>query len=54
MQGRKPIRAEWKVFEQNNLDSRDWLVQKVNSACLQIINKTSGEVKTISTEIVED
>jgi hypothetical protein len=52
--GRKPIRAEWKIFEQNNLDSREWLVQKVNSNYLQIINKTSGEVKTISTVIVED
>lgn len=52
MQGRKPIRAEWKIFEQSGLDSRDWLVQKVTSTHLQIINKTTGEEKKIPVDEV--
>lgn len=47
MQGRKPYREEWKIFEQNNLDSREWLVQKVTSDNLQIVHKQSGEEKVI-------
>ena len=47
MQGRKPIRAEWGIFEHNGLDSRDWLVQKATNTYLQIINKTTGEEKKI-------
>ena len=54
MQGRKPTRAEWKIFEQSNLDSREWWVQKATTSYLQIVNKTTGEVKTISAELVED
>lgn len=47
MQGRKPYREEWKIFEQNNLDSREWLVQKVTPDNLQIVHKQSGEEKVI-------
>ena len=48
MQGRKPIRAEWKIFEQNGLDSREWLVQKATTDHLQIVNKSTGKVQIIS------
>ena len=47
MQGRKPYREEWKIFEQNGLNSREWLVQKVSVDTLQIIHKQSGEEKEI-------
>ena len=47
MQGRKPIRAEWHIFEQNGLDSRDWLVQKATNTYLQIVHKSTNEEKTI-------
>lgn len=47
MQGRKPYREEWKIFEYNGLDSREWLVQKVNSDTMQIVHKQSGEMKVI-------
>ena len=53
MQGRKPIRSEWKIFEQNGLDSRDWLVQKATNSYLQIVNKTTGEEKKIPAELAE-
>ena len=52
MQGRKPIRAEWKIFEQNGLDSREWLVQKATNTYLQIVNKATGEEKTIPVDEV--
>ena len=47
MQGRKPVRTEWKIFEYNGLDSREWLVQKATNTYLQIVSKTTSEVKTI-------
>lgn len=47
MQGRKPYREEWKIFEKNNLDSREWLVQKANTWTMQIVNKETGEVKVL-------
>jgi hypothetical protein len=50
MQGRKAVRTEWKIFERNGLDSREWLVQKVATDHLQIVNKATGEVKTIPTD----
>lgn len=48
MQGRKPVRTEWKIFEYNNLDSREWLVQKATNTYLQVVNKTTGEEKSIN------
>ena len=47
MKGRKPYREEWKIFQQHNLDSRDWLVQKVTTWTMQIIHKDSGEIKVL-------
>lgn len=47
MQGRKPTRTEWKVFEHSGLDSREWLVQKSTESYLQIIHRKTGEVKQI-------
>ena len=47
MQGRKPYREEWKIFERFGLDSREWLVQKANTWVMQIINKNTGEVKVL-------
>jgi len=52
MQGRKVIRSEWKIFEKNGLNSREWLVQKATSTYLQIVNKETGEVKIL--QIDED
>lgn len=47
MQGRKPIRSEWKIFEHHNLDSRKWLVQKATIDYLQIVDKETGVEKVI-------
>ena len=47
MQGRKPYREEWKIFEQHDLNSKEWLVQKVTSWTMQIVNKETGEVKVL-------
>lgn len=52
MQGRKPVRTEWKIFERNGLDSREWLVQKATNTYLQIVHKTTKEEKQI--DIPED
>lgn len=54
MQGRNPIRSEWKIFEHNGLNSREWLVQKATNQFLQIINRTTGEEKKISAKVDED
>ena len=48
MQGRKPTRTEWKIFEHNNLDSREWLVQKATNGYLQVVHKTTGEQKILN------
>ena len=47
MQSRKPVRTEWKIFEKNGLDSREWRVQKSTSTYLQVIHKDTGEIKTL-------
>lgn len=47
MQGRKPVRTEWKLFEYHKLDSHEWLVQKSTDTFLQIVNKATGEEKVI-------
>ena len=47
MQGRKPIRAEWKIFEYYKLDSHDWLVQKATDTYIQIVNRSTGEEKQL-------
>ncbi len=54
MQGRNPIRSEWKIFEYNGLDSREWLVQKATNQYLQIISRTTKEEKTIPIKSDED
>ena len=48
MQGRNPIRAEWKIFEAHNLDSREWLVQKATNTYLQVVNKTTGKEEKLT------
>lgn len=48
MHGRKPVRTEWKIFEYNGLDSREWLVQKSTTLYLYVVNKTTGEEKVIN------
>lgn len=47
MQGRKPFREEWKIFSRNNLDSREWLVQKISNNEMYIVHKHTGEEKVI-------
>ena len=54
MQGRNPIRSEWKIFEYNGLNSREWLVQKATNQYLQIISRATGEEKTIPVKTDED
>lgn len=49
MQGRKPTRTEWKIFEQNGLNSKEWLVQKATISYLQIVNKKTGKETVIHT-----
>lgn len=47
MQGRKPRREEWKIFDKHSLDSREWLVQKSTLWTMQIVNKNTGEIKVL-------
>lgn len=51
MQGRKPTREEWKILEANDLNTREWLVQKNGNEKMQLISKESGKIITISKEI---
>lgn len=53
MQGRKPTRSEWKIFERRGLDSRDYLVQKATNNYLQVVNKATGKELTIRIDTSE-
>lgn len=48
MQGRKPVRTEWKIFKYYGLDSREWLVQKATDNFLQIVHRDTGEEKILN------
>lgn len=47
MQGRKPITSEWGIFKYYGLNTKDWLVQKSTPTFLQILNKTTKEIRKI-------
>lgn len=47
--GRKPTREERKIISNASFDTYKWLVQKHTSTELKIINKDTGEVKSINT-----
>ena len=47
MQGRKPTRTEWKIFEYYHMDSHEWLVQKSTDTYIQVVHRTTGEVKKL-------
>lgn len=48
MQGRKPTRYEWPILERNDLDTREWLVQKNGNDTMQLISKETGKVIVIN------
>ena len=43
MQGRKPTRYEWPILERNNLDTREWLIQKNGNDTMQLVNKKTNK-----------
>lgn len=47
MQGRKPTRCEWSILEANNLNTKEWLVQKTVIKDMQLINKKTGKIIVI-------
>lgn len=47
MQGRKPTRYEWPILEANDLNTKEWLVQKVSINEMQLINKKNGKIIVI-------
>lgn len=47
MQGRKPTRSEWKIFEYYKMDSRDWLVQKATDTYIQVVHRSTNEEKKL-------
>ena len=50
MHGRKSVSSEWPLFKRHGLDSKEWLVQKSTPDYLQIVHRTSGEVKVLNWE----
>lgn len=47
MQGRKPTREEWKLLDKNNLNSKEWLIQKNSRDTMQLIHRTTNKVVII-------
>lgn len=47
MQGRKPTRYEWTILEANNLNTKEWLVQKTVIKDMQLVNKKTGKIIVI-------
>ena len=48
MQGRNPKRYEWPILERNNLDTRQWLVQKNANDFMQLVNRETGKIIVIN------
>ena len=48
MQGKKPTYQQRKLLEKAGLDPRDYLIQKIKADTLQVIHRSTGEVKEIS------
>ena len=48
MQGRKPTRYEWPILERNDLNTREWLVQKNGNDTMQPISKDTGKIIVIN------
>lgn len=46
--GRKPTREERKIIANAGLDTYTWLVQKNTNNEMQVINKSTGEIKVIN------
>ena len=46
--GRKPTYEERKFIEKAGLDTYKWLVQKNVLESMQLINRETGEIRTIS------
>lgn len=46
--GKKPTREQRRIISNNKLDSHEWLVCKVLSDELEIVNKTTNEIMRIS------
>lgn len=51
MQGKKPTREQSKILSRNNLDYKEWLVQKDRLTTMQIVHKTTKEEREISKEV---
>jgi len=50
MQGRKPTRYEWPILEANNLNTKEWLVQKNANDYMQLVNKKTKKEIIINKE----
>ncbi len=48
MKGKKPTYEERKIIAAEGLDTYKWLVQKSTSSFMQIVNKETGEERTIA------
>lgn len=48
IRGRKPTREERKIFNENNLDTYVWLIMKNTPTFMEVVNRDTGEVKTIT------
>jgi len=48
IRGRKPTYEERKFIEKAGLNTYEWLVQKSMLCSMQLINRETGEIKTIS------
>lgn len=50
MQGKKVTYQQRKILEKAGLDPKDYLVQKVKADRLQLVHRSTGEVKEVFTK----
>lgn len=50
MRGKKPTIKQGKFMQANNLNWEDWLTQKDTPELLQIVNRTTQEVRVLKKE----
>ena len=47
MKGKKPTRDQRYILTKHNLDTHEWLVQKNTQEHLQVVHKTTNEIRVL-------
>ena len=45
--GKRPTRAQKMLLRRHNLDPTNWLIVQDNPACFKILNRLSGNIRTL-------